>query len=72
MTVKEKDIAQRILAMYNSLGSSEEKKQFVQLLKDIVKIIDNMNRADFAQFVDDFEKHLNQIDTLKDSFGIGD
>ena len=70
--MKEKDIAQRIMAMYNSMGSSEEKKQFVYLLKDIVKIIEKMNKEDFAQFVDDFEKHLNQIDTLKDSFGIGE
>ena len=70
--MKEKDIAQRIMAMYNSLGNSEEKKQFVLLLKDIVKIIEKMNKEDFAQFVDDFEKHLNQIDTLKDSFGIGE
>ncbi len=70
--MKEKDIAQRIIAMYNSQGSSEEKKQFVHLLKDMIKIIEKMNREDFAQFVDDFEKHLDQIDTLKDSFGIGD
>ena len=70
--MKEKDIAQRIIAMYNSMSSNEEKIQFVHLLKDIVKIIENMNREDFAQFVDDFERHLNQIDTLKDSFGIGD
>lgn len=70
--MKEKDIAQRIIAMYNSQSSSEEKKQFVHLLKDMIKIIEKMNREDFAQFVDDFEKHLDQIDTLKDSFGIGD
>ena len=68
--MKEKEIAQRIMAMYHSQASPEDKQQFVQLLKDIVRIIENMNKEDFAQFVDDFERHLNEIDDLKNNMGI--
>jgi hypothetical protein len=70
--MKQKDLAQRILAMYNSLNSNQEKKQFVQLLKDILNIIETMSKDDFADFVDNFEKHLNQIDDMKRDFGIDD
>ncbi len=68
--MKEKEIAHRIMAMYHSQANPEDKQQFVQLLKDIVKIIENMNKEDFAQFVDDFERHLNDIDDLKNDTGI--
>ena len=70
--MKQKDLAQRILAMYNSLSSNQEKKQFVQLLKDILNIIETMSKDDFADFVDNFEKHLNQIDDMKRDIGIDD
>jgi len=68
--MKHKDLAQRILAMYHSLNSIEEKKDFIQLLKDILIIIETMSRDDFAEFVDNFEKHLDQIDDMKSDLGI--
>ncbi len=40
--MKEKEIAQRIMAMYHSQANPEDKQQFVQLLKDIVKIIEGL------------------------------
>ena len=70
--MKQKEIAQRIMAMYHALQTEEEKKHFVDLLKDIVKIIERMNEKEFAQFVDDFEKHLDQIDNMKNDIGFGD
>ena len=68
--MKDKDIAQRILAMYHGLGSDGERKQFLDLLKDIISIIEKMNREDFVKFVDDFEKHLDNLDDIKSDYGI--
>jgi len=69
--MKQKEMAQRIIAMYHSIPTDEDKKHFVQLLKDILKIIETMDKEDFADFVDNFEKHLAEIDELKDDSGIG-
>ena len=66
----QKDLGQKILAMYHSLASDEEEKQFVHLLKDVIKIIETMSSDDFAKFVDDFEEHLNNLDKLKDEVEI--
>jgi hypothetical protein len=68
--MKEKEIAQKILAMYLSQESEEGKKQFLKLLKEIIKIIETMNKEDFEKFVDDFENHLNKIDEIKKTYGI--
>ena len=70
--MQQKEIAQRIMAMYQSMNNDEEKQQFVHLLKDIIKIIEKMNKEDFAKFVDDFEKHLDEIDEIKNNFGISE
>ena len=70
--MQQKEIAQRIMAMYHSLNNDDEKQQFVQLLKDIIKIIEKMNKEDFAKFVDDFEKHLDEIDEIKNDLGISE
>ena len=68
--MKQKELGQKILAMYHSLSSEEEKKQFVHLLKDVIKIIETMSSDDFAKFVDDFEEHLNNLDKLKNEVEI--
>ena len=65
-----KEMAQRIMAMYYSLNSEEEKKQFVQLLKDIVQIIEKMSRDDFEQFVEDIRQHLDELEEIKKGSGI--
>ena len=65
-----KELAQRIMAIYHSLNSDQEKEEFILLLKDIVNIIEMMNRDEFIKFVDDFEKHLEQIDQMKSGSGI--
>ena len=63
-------MAQRIMGMYYSLDSDQEKKQFVQLLKDIVQIIEKMSRDDFEQFVEDIRHHLDELEEIKKSTGI--
>ena len=68
--MEQKELAQRIVAMYHSLKSDQEKEKFILLLKDIINIIEMMNRDEFVKFVDDFEKHLNQIDEIKNGSGI--
>ena len=68
--MKEKEIAQQIVAMYLSQKTDEGKKKFLKLLKDIIKIIETMSRDDFVKFVDDFENHLNEIDDIKKTYGI--
>ena len=68
--MKEKEIAQKILALYLSQETEDDKKQFLKLLKDIIKIIETMNKEDFVKFVDDFENHLNEIDDIKKNYGI--
>jgi len=65
-----KEMAQRIMGMYYSLDSDQEKKQFVQLLKDIVHIIEKMSRDDFEQFVEDIRRHLDELEEIKKSTGI--
>jgi len=65
-----KDMAQRIMGMYYSLDSDQDKKQFVQLLKDIVHIIEKMSRDDFEQFVEDIRRHLDELEEIKKSTGI--
>ena len=68
--MKQKELAQRIMTMYHSLKNDREKEEFVHLLKDIINIIEMMNREEFVKFVDDFEKHLDQIDQIKNGSGI--
>ena len=68
--MKEKEIAQKIMALYQAQRSKEEKKHFVELLKSIVNIIEKMNRDDFEKFVDDFEKHLDELEGIKKEHGI--
>lgn len=68
--MKEKEIAQEIVAMYLSHETEEDKKNFLKFLKDIIKIIETMSKDDFMKFVDDFENHLNEIDDLKKTYGI--
>lgn len=68
--MREKDIAQQIVTFYHSQPSAKEKKQFIDLLKSIITIIETMNRDDFEKFVDDFEKHLNELDGIKKEHGI--
>jgi hypothetical protein len=68
--MKEKEIAQKIVAMYLSQKTEEDKKHFLKFLKDIIKIIETMSKDDFMKFVDDFENHLNEIDDLKKTYGI--
>jgi Asp-tRNA(Asn)/Glu-tRNA(Gln) amidotransferase C subunit len=68
--MKEKEIAQRILTMYHLQNSAEEKREFLKLLKDIIKIIETMQTEDFVRFVDDFEKHLDELDIIKKMYGI--
>jgi hypothetical protein len=65
-----KEMAQRIMGMYYSLDSDQDKKQFVQLLKDIVQIIEKMSRDDFEQFVEDIRRHLDELEEIKKSTGI--
>ena len=68
--MKQKELAQRIMAMYHSLKNDQDKEEFILLLKDIINIIEMMNRDEFVKFVDDFEKHLDQIDEIKNGSGI--
>jgi len=68
--MKEKEIAQQIVAMYLSQKTDEDKRHFLNLLKDIIKIIETMSKDDFVKFVDAFENHLNEIDDIKKNFGI--
>jgi hypothetical protein len=68
--MREKEIAQRIIALYQSQSSDEDKKQFVALLKSIITIIETMNRDDFEKFVDDFGKHLDELEGIKKEHGI--
>lgn len=68
--MNEKEIAQQIVAGYLSQKTDEDKKQFLKLLKDIIKIIETMSRDDFVKFVDDFKNHLNEIDDIKKTYGI--
>ena len=68
--MREKEIAQRIIALYQSQSSDEDKKQFVALLKSIITIIETMNRDDFEKFVDDFGKHLDELEGIKTEHGI--
>ena len=68
--MREKEIAQKIMALYQSQSSEEDKKQFVDLLKSIISVIETMNRDDFEKFVDDFEKHLDELESLKKEHGI--
>ena len=68
--MQEKEIAQKIMALYHSQASDAEKKQFIGLLKSIINIIETMNRDDFEKFVDDFGKHLDELEGLKKEHGI--
>ena len=68
--MREKEIAQKIVALYLSQESDEDKQKFIKLLKDIIKIIETMSKEDFVKFVDDFENHLQEIDDIKKSYGI--
>jgi hypothetical protein len=66
----EKEIAQKIVALYLSQETDEDKQKFIKLIKDIIKIIETMDKDDFVKLVDDFENHLHEIDDLKKSYGI--
>ena len=68
--MKEKEIAQQIVAMYLSQKTDEGKKRFLKFLKEIITIIETMSKDDFEKFVDDFENHLNEIDDIKKTYGI--
>jgi Asp-tRNA(Asn)/Glu-tRNA(Gln) amidotransferase C subunit len=68
--MKEKEIAQRIMALYHLQRTPEEKKQFIDLLKSIITIIETINRDDFEKFVEDLEKHLDELNEIEKEHGI--
>ena len=68
--MKEKEIAQEIVAMYLSQKTDEGKKNFLKILKDITKIIETMSSDDFVKYVENIENHLNEIDEIKNTYGM--
>jgi hypothetical protein len=46
------------------------KRIFLILLKDITKIIETMSRDDFVKYIENVENHLNEIDEIKNTYGM--
>ena len=65
--MQEKELAQKIVAMYYSISDDRQKKEFLKFIRDIVQLLESIDKEDFAQFVDDFKTHLDNIDEIKNN-----